>query len=161
MLLPGAARAQHPGQRLAGVVAAAQQRVQAKPLKLGSAPSLSEWQVTTLASSRMQITPSSILSATRTPGIAPCRATIAAHAWRRAAFTALVIRACARGPPAGDLAQRPPGGGHRGDQAMQVALISQDPEVADHLRAVRDRAGQVRGDPAPVMDQQPLRGQRL
>jgi hypothetical protein len=31
-----------------------------------------------------------------------------------------------------DLAQRPPGAGHRDGQAMQLALIRQDPEVADH-----------------------------
>ncbi|MGI8450955.1 MAG: hypothetical protein ACR2MP_27995 [Streptosporangiaceae bacterium] len=62
-------------------------------MKFGSAPSLSEWQATTLASSRMQITPSSTLSATRTPGMPPWRAAIARHALPRAAFTALVIRA--------------------------------------------------------------------
>ena len=70
------------------------------PLKLGSAPVLSEWQATTVASSRRQVTPCSTLSATRTPGRAPWRASIAAHAHRRAALTALVIRACARPPPA-------------------------------------------------------------
>lgn len=48
----------------------------------------------------MQITCSRTPSATAIPGMAPCRASIPAHADRRAAFTALVIRACARGPPA-------------------------------------------------------------
>src|SRR5260221_8901408 len=48
----------------------------------------------------MQVTPSRTLSAIRTPGSAPWRAPIAAQAWRRALFTALVIRASARGPPA-------------------------------------------------------------
>ncbi len=43
---------------------------------------------------------------------------------------------------------------------MHVPLIRQDPEIADHLTAVRDHAGQVRGDPAPVMHQQPVAGQR-
>jgi hypothetical protein len=43
---------------------------------------------------------------------------------------------------------------------MQLPLVGQHPEVADHLGAVSDRAGQVRGDPAPVVDQQPRRGQR-
>jgi hypothetical protein len=68
-------------------------------LKFGSAPSLSLWQVTTLASSRMQVTPSSILSATRIPGRAPCRAAICAQARRRAALTAAVILPSARSPP--------------------------------------------------------------
>ena len=44
---------------------------------------------------------------------------------------------------------------------MQVPLVSQDPEITDHLRAISDRAGQVRGHPAPVMNQQPRRGQCL
>ncbi len=48
----------------------------------------------------MQITPSSTLSATRTAGMPPWRAAIARHALRRAAFTALAIRAWTRGPPA-------------------------------------------------------------
>jgi len=52
---------------------------------------LSLWQATTLASSRMQVTPSSVLPAIRIPGSAPCRASIAAQARRRAAFTAAVI----------------------------------------------------------------------
>jgi hypothetical protein len=43
---------------------------------------------------------------------------------------------------------------------MQFPLASQDPEIADHLRAIRDRARQVRGHPAPVMKQQPRAGQR-
>src|SRR6266496_2337796 len=62
------------------------------PLKLGSAPALSGWQATTLASSRRQVTPCSTLSATRTPGRAPWRASMAAHARRRAALTALLPR---------------------------------------------------------------------
>jgi len=36
-----------------------------------------------------------------------------------------------------------------------------DGKIADHLRAVRDRRGQVGQHPAPVMDQQPPRDQRL
>jgi hypothetical protein len=63
-------------------------------------------------------------------------------------------------PAGGDLAQRPPRCGHRRDQAMYLPLVSYDPEVADHLRAIRDHAGQVRSDPAPVMHQQPVTGQR-
>ena len=54
----------------------------------------------TVASGRMQITCSRTLPAIRIPGMAPWRATMPAHAERRAAFTARVIRACARGPPA-------------------------------------------------------------
>ena len=53
----------------------------------------------TVASSRMHVTPSRTLSAIFTPGSAPWRASIAAQARRRAALTAAVIRACARGPP--------------------------------------------------------------
>jgi hypothetical protein len=68
-------------------------------LKFGSAPSLSLWQATTLASSRIQVTPPSVLPATRTPGRAPCRATAAAQARRRAAFTAAVSLPSARSPP--------------------------------------------------------------
>jgi hypothetical protein len=47
----------------------------------------------------MHVTPSSVLSASRTPGSAPCRATACAHARRRAVFTACVIRLSARIPP--------------------------------------------------------------
>jgi len=59
---------------------------------------LSECANVTVASSRMQVTPSRVLSASRTPGSAPCRAQICAHACRRAAFTAAVIRLSARLP---------------------------------------------------------------
>src|SRR6266516_2758660 len=62
-------------------------------------PSAGEWQATTLASSRIQVTPSSVLPATRMPGRAPCRAAICAQARRRAAFTAAVILPSARSPP--------------------------------------------------------------
>jgi hypothetical protein len=55
--------------------------------------------VTTVASSRMQITPSSVRSASRTPGSAPCRAATCAHANRRAALTAAVTRRSARFSP--------------------------------------------------------------
>jgi len=55
--------------------------------------------VTELAASRMQVTPSSVLSATRMPGRAPCRTAAAAQARRRAAFTAAVILPSARSPP--------------------------------------------------------------
>ena len=54
----------------------------------------------TVASSRMQVTCSSTLSAIRTPGSAPCRAAIPAHAARRAVFTAAAIRSSAPSPPA-------------------------------------------------------------
>ena len=53
----------------------------------------------TVASSRMQVTPSRVRSASRTPGSAPCRAATCAHACRRAVFTAAVIRRSARAPP--------------------------------------------------------------
>ena len=54
-----------------------------KPLKFASASSLSECANVTVASSRMQVTPSSVRSASRTPGSAPCRAATCAHACRR------------------------------------------------------------------------------
>jgi len=50
-----------------------------------------------------------------------------------------------------DLVQRPPRRRHRRDQAEQVLLVAHHPEIADHLRPVSDRAGQVRQHPAPVM----------
>jgi hypothetical protein len=49
---------------------------------------------------------------------------------------------------AGDLIQRAPRRGHRGDQPEQILLVTHNPEVADHLGAVSDRAGQVRQHPA-------------
>ena len=58
------------------------------------------WQGTPEASSRRQVTPSSTLSATGTPGSVPCRTTICAQAPRRAAVTAPLIRASAAPPPA-------------------------------------------------------------
>ena len=47
----------------------------------------------------MQTTPSSILSASRTPGSAPCLAATCAHACRLAMLTAAVTRLSARAPP--------------------------------------------------------------
>jgi hypothetical protein len=47
----------------------------------------------------MQVTPSRVRSASRTPGSAPCRAITCAHACRRAPFTAAISRLSAR-PPA-------------------------------------------------------------
>ncbi len=46
-------------------------------------------------------------------------------------------------------------GGKRNARARAMGL------VPSHLGAVSDRTGQVRHHPAPVMDQQPVRGQRL
>ncbi len=74
--------------------------MQAEPFEVRfGPPSLSLWQVTTEASSRMHVTPSSTLSATRMPGRALCRAAMPAQARRRAAFTAVVILPSARSPP--------------------------------------------------------------
>lgn len=47
----------------------------------------------------MQVTPASTRSATRTPGRPPCRASIAAHAGRRAAFTAATTLQAVFSPP--------------------------------------------------------------
>jgi len=52
-----------------------------------------------VASSRMQVTPASTLSATRTPGSFPCRATACPQAYRRAAFAAAVSFRAVRVPP--------------------------------------------------------------
>src|ERR1035441_6826936 len=58
--------------------------------------------------------------------------------------------------PAGrDLIKRPPRRRHRGDQAEQLFLVRHHPEIADHLAAVSDRAGQVRRHLAAVVNQQP------
>jgi hypothetical protein len=65
-------------------------------LKFASASSLSLCAGTTVASSRMQATPSSCRSAIRTGGSGPA----CAHACRRARFTAAVIFRRARSPPA-------------------------------------------------------------
>jgi hypothetical protein len=46
-------------------------------------------------------------------------------------------------------------------QVAHSPPVTHHPEIADHLAAVRARAGQVGRHPAPVMDQQPPRGQRL
>ena len=63
--------------------------------------------------------------------------------------------------PAGrDLGQRPPRGRHRGDRPEQLPLVAHHPEIADHPGPVRDRARQVREDPAPVMAAQRRRQRR-
>jgi hypothetical protein len=95
----------------------------------------------------MQITPSSTLSATGTPGIAPCRASIAAQAWRRAAFTALVTRAWARGPPeaislsvrhaVGTEATRPCRS--RWSARTRKSLITSAPSAIAHARSAATR----------------------
>ena len=48
----------------------------------------------------MQVTPSSLRSATRTGGSPPCRAMPCAHACRRALFTAALTFRLLRSPPA-------------------------------------------------------------
>ena len=53
----------------------------------------------TVASNRMQVTPSRTRPAIRIPGMVPSHASIPVHADRLAAFTALAIQACARNPP--------------------------------------------------------------
>ena len=121
---------------------------------------LIEWAGVTVASSRMQVTPGRTLSAIRTPG----QGAVAGFDGRPglAADRVHCPGDPGQGPRAasGDLIQRPPSGGHRGDQAEQLFLVGQHPEVADHLAAVGDRAGQVGRHPAAVVDQQPRGGQR-
>jgi hypothetical protein len=63
-------------------------------------------------------------------------------------------------PATGDLLQRPPRRRHRRHQPEQLPLIAHHPEIGDHPGAVRDRARQIRRHPAPVMHQEPRRGQR-
>ena len=129
-------------------------------MKFASASSLSECAKVTVASSRMQVTPSRTLSASRTPGSAPCRAAACAHACP-ARRTHRGSKPPARpGPAVRDLLQRPPHRRHRRHQPEQFLLISHDPEIGDHPGAVRDRARQIRQHPAPVMHQQPWCRQR-
>ncbi len=71
----------------------------AEALEVGLRELLVKCANVTVASSRMQVTPARVLSASRTPGSAPCRAATCAHACRRAVFTATVIRLSARAPP--------------------------------------------------------------
>jgi hypothetical protein len=80
---------------------------------------------------------------------------IAAQAWRRGAVHRPGDPGQRPRPARDDLIQRPSRRGHRGDQAEQLFLVGPHPEVADHLAAVSDRAGQVGGDPAAVVDQRP------
>ena len=88
-------------------------------------------------------------------------ATICAHARRRAAFTAAVIRASGRLPPpaislsarqqVGTEAARP--NSSRWPAITLKSLITSAPSAIPHARSA--------STPAPVMDQQPPRGQRL
>ena len=70
-----------------------------EPLEIRLSEFLSECEGTTVASSRMQVTPSRTLSASRTPGSVPSRAVAGAHACRRAVLTAAVTRVSAPLPP--------------------------------------------------------------
>ena len=157
---PRTAAAQHPGQWLAGVVAVGQQRMVAKTLVVR----LCQFLV------RVRRSDSGIQPDARHPLQHPVRhrhpgqGAMAGHDLRPRPAPGGVHR---RGdprqhPPAttGDLLQRPPARGNRSDQPEQLVLVAHHPEIADHLGAVRDRTGQVSQHPAPVMDQQPPRGQR-
>ena len=95
----------------------------------------------------MHVTPSRTRSAIRTGGSGPA----CAHACRRALFTAAVTFRRAAVPAGRGLLQRPPRGRDRRDRAEQLPLVAHHPEIADHPGPVRDRARQVREDPAPVM----------
>jgi hypothetical protein len=54
-------------------------------------------------------------------------------------------------PAGGGLPQRPPRRRDRRDRAEQLPLVAHHPEIGDHPGPVGDRARQVREDPAPVM----------
>ena len=157
---PGRAGPQHPGKRLGGVVAPGTQRVQAEPLEIRLGAFLVRM---TGHHAGIQPDPGHALQhlvrdpdtgkgavpgGGRGPGPAPRRVHRGADPAQRPL------------PATGDLSQRAPRRGHRGDQPEQTFLIAYHPEVADHLGAVGDRAGQVRHHPPPVMNQQPVRGQR-
>ena len=95
----------------------------------------------------MQVTPSRSRSAIRTggrlPGLRPCVPPRLVHRGGDLAAGAV---------PAGrGFLQRPPRGRDRRDRAEQLPLVAHHPEIADHPGPVRDRARQVREDPAPVM----------
>jgi hypothetical protein len=138
-----------------------------KPLKFGSAPCLSEWQATTVASSRRQVTPSSTLSAMATPGSAPCRVSICAHAARRAAFTAPAIRPSVRPPPAaisssplqhvGTDATSP--NSSRWSAITRKSLITCAPSAIAHARSASTRPrSRTSGQPvASAFDNPPVR----
>jgi hypothetical protein len=65
-----------------------------------------------------------------------------------------------RVPAFRDLLQRLVHHRHRRDLPEQLALVGEDPEIAEPPRTVRDRAGHVRQHPAPVMVNEPARRQR-
>ena len=153
--------AQHPGQRLAGVVTPAAQGVQAEPFEVR----LCAFLVRVAGDhGRVQPQPGHAFQCLIRHRDAGDRAMTSLDARPRPPPGGVHRRRNPRQHPAaaaGDLIQRPPAGGHRGDRAEQAALIRHYPEVADHLGAVSDRARQVRQYPAPVVDQQPPAGQRL
>jgi hypothetical protein len=107
-------------------------------------PSAGGCAVTTVASSRMQVTPSTALSATRTGGSTGTCAQACRRAARRGGQ-----RAPRDLPAVRDLPQHPPRRRHRRHRAIPLRLIPHNPQVADHPRPVRDRARQVSDHPPP------------
>jgi hypothetical protein len=110
-------------------------------------PSAGLCAVTTVASSRMQVTPSSLRSATRTGGRPPWRAMPCAHACRRALLTAAVILRLLRSPPAavsfsarhavGTDATGP--SSSRRSPITRKSLITRAPSAIAHARSEKTR----------------------
>ncbi len=94
----------------------------------------------------MHVTPSRVLSATRTPGSVP-RHDLRPRMPARGANGSgqLLLRP---GAAPGDLLQRSVRRRHRRDLPERLRLISQHPEIADRAGAVRDRARDAGQHPA-------------
>jgi hypothetical protein len=157
----GAARAQHPGQRLSGVVAVSQQGVMAEPFVIGLGSFLLRARRGDSGIQPDADHPPDLLVRDRDAGdraVAALDARPCMPAGRvdGPGYPGLRLRAAGR-----DLVQRPPGSGHRGDRPGHFTQATEDREIADHHRAAGDRHRQVRQHPAPVMDQQPRGRQRL
>ena len=157
---PGAAPAHHPGQRLTGVIAVPQQRVMPEALEIRLRQLLIRMRrddrgVQPDAGHALQDLIRDPHAGQGAVAGLNRRPRLAAGAVHRPGDPGQRPRAAR-----GDLIERPPRRGHRGDQAEQLFLVGQHPEVADHLAAISDRAGQVRRHPPAVVDQQPGRGQR-
>ena len=111
-------------------------------------------------------------------GPAPCREPTSTEETIRASSTttpaATEVRSCARRPrlcpchrptlakkrqvPLAHPVEHPPGGRRGGDGAEELGLVTKDRKVADRVRTVCDRDGQVGEDTAREVDRQRLVG---
>ena len=144
---PGRAGPQHPGQRLARVIAGRQQRMMPVALEVRLCQFLvavrrDDGGVQPDAGHALQ-DPVRDPDRRQRPGLRPRVPPRPVH--RRGDLAAGPVPAGRR------LLQRPPRGRHRRDRAEQLPLVAHHPEIAEHPGPVGDRARQVREDPAPVM----------